>query len=247
MATSHYLSQCWPSSSMSPYDATKPQWVNLATTWQQAITWSNVHGHVANWYFETVYKCTGVCSVRDTSRIHDTHAWNQTTECQKKIRAWFGVDIGLWVIVVRRKPNKEQRYQWVHDFPNPLEQGLFNSWRRWRQKQVSQSGISNCIPQNTVGCNYLSQPEIPVSGTKGLNCISKTYLKMIQIEQEHLLMATTWWPRTVDATASIVHAAVGRGPGSRVKPMEQWLISASYYRLHIFPMQMKFKCQSCQF
>ena len=83
-ATSHYLSQCWPSSSMSPYDVTKPQWVNLATTWQQAITWANVHGHVANWYFETVYKCTGVCSVRDTSRIHDTHAWNQTTECQQK-------------------------------------------------------------------------------------------------------------------------------------------------------------------
>ena len=27
-ATSHYLSQCWPSS-MSPYDITRPQWVNL--------------------------------------------------------------------------------------------------------------------------------------------------------------------------------------------------------------------------
>ena len=26
-ATSHYLSQCWPSS-MSPYDVTRPQWVN---------------------------------------------------------------------------------------------------------------------------------------------------------------------------------------------------------------------------
>ena len=27
-ATSHYLSQCWPSS-MSPYGVTRPQWVNL--------------------------------------------------------------------------------------------------------------------------------------------------------------------------------------------------------------------------
>ena len=27
-ATSHYLSQCWPSS-MSPYGVTKPQWVNI--------------------------------------------------------------------------------------------------------------------------------------------------------------------------------------------------------------------------
>ena len=34
------------------------------------------------------------------------------------------------------------------------------------QKQVSQAGISNCIPQNTVGCNYLSLPEIPATGVK---------------------------------------------------------------------------------
>ena len=41
-------------------------------------------------------------------------------------------------------------------------------WRLWYQKQVSQAGISNCIPQNTVGCNYVSLPEIPASGTKSL-------------------------------------------------------------------------------
>ena len=36
------------------------------------------------------------------------------------------------------------------------------------QKQASQAGISNCIPQNTVGYNYISLPEIPASGIKGL-------------------------------------------------------------------------------
>ena len=36
------------------------------------------------------------------------------------------------------------------------------------QKQVSQAGISNYIPQFTVGCNYLSLPEITVSGNKVL-------------------------------------------------------------------------------
>ena len=41
-------------------------------------------------------------------------------------------------------------------------------WRLWCQKQVSQAGISNCIPHNTVGCNYLSLPEIPASGTEVL-------------------------------------------------------------------------------
>ena len=35
-------------------------------------------------------------------------------------------------------------------------------WGLWHQKQVvSQAGISNCIPHHSVGCNYLSPPEIP--------------------------------------------------------------------------------------
>ena len=36
-------------------------------------------------------------------------------------------------------------------------------WWLWRKKQVSQAGISNSIPQNTMGCNYLSLPEITAS------------------------------------------------------------------------------------
>ena len=40
---------------------------------------------------------------------------------------------------------------------------------RWYQKQVTQAGISNYTPQNTVGCNYLSSPTISASCTKGLN------------------------------------------------------------------------------
>ena len=36
------------------------------------------------------------------------------------------------------------------------------------QKHISQGGVSNCIPQYSVGCNYLSLPEIPASGTKVL-------------------------------------------------------------------------------
>ena len=39
----------------------------------------------------------------------------------------------------------------------------------WHQKQVSQAGIINCIPQYSVGCNYLFLPEIPASDTKVLN------------------------------------------------------------------------------
>ena len=42
-------------------------------------------------------------------------------------------------------------------------------WRFRCQKQVSQARISNCIPQYSVGCNYLSMPEIPASGAKSSN------------------------------------------------------------------------------
>ena len=36
------------------------------------------------------------------------------------------------------------------------------------QKQVSQAGVINCIPQYSVRCNYLSLTEIPASGNKVL-------------------------------------------------------------------------------
>ena len=36
---------------------------------------------------------------------------------------------------------------------------------------VSQAGISNCFPWYHLGCNYLSLPEIPASGTKVCICL----------------------------------------------------------------------------
>ena len=46
------------------------------------------------------------------------------------------------------------------------EQCVAAVWGLWRQKQVSQAWINNCIAQYYVGCNYLSRPEIPASGAK---------------------------------------------------------------------------------
>ena len=55
---------------------------------------------------------------------------------------------------------------------NELNDDGFNKptlvWRLSWQKQVSQAGISNCIPQHSVRCNYLSIPEIPASGGRAL-------------------------------------------------------------------------------
>ena len=43
--TSHYLNQCWPRF-MSPYDITRPQWVNYSL-WQ--AEWSLSHNELTHW------------------------------------------------------------------------------------------------------------------------------------------------------------------------------------------------------
>ena len=48
-------------------------------------------------------------------------------------------------------------------------------WGLWCQKQVSHAGISNCLSQYCMGCNYLSLPEIPASGTKVFICKCRCY------------------------------------------------------------------------
>ena len=53
---------------------------------------------------------------------------------------------------------------------------------------VPEAGISgrndNFIPHNTVGCNYLSLPEIPASGTKVLKCAVVTGLNYSDRQSE---------------------------------------------------------------
>ena len=54
--------------------------------------------------------------------------------------------------------------------PLPRDSTLVIKEVLWRQEQASQAGISNYIPQYTVGCNYLPLPKIPVYGAKVLQC-----------------------------------------------------------------------------
>ena len=62
-------------------------------------------------------------------------------------------------------------------------------WELCRQKQVSQAGICKCIPQYSVGCNYLSLPDIPVSGDKVLIYIDAEYPKNVPREISALIQA----------------------------------------------------------
>ena len=61
----------------------------------------------------------------------------------------------------------------------------------WRQKQVSLSGISNCTSQLTVGCNYLSLPEIPAYGAKVLLCGKSAMGRGVKVKPIHY-MSGVW-------------------------------------------------------
>ena len=62
----------------------------------------------------------------------------------------------------------------------PLVNTTADIWGLWCQKQVSQAGLSNYLPQFTVGCNYLSLPEIPASGAKVLIYVTEWSLWLSQ-------------------------------------------------------------------
>ena len=54
----------------------------------------------------------------------------------------------------------------VTGFEQASQSCLRDVLQRFSRKQVFHAGISNCIPQYSAGCNYLSMSEIPVSGAK---------------------------------------------------------------------------------
>ena len=83
---------------------------------------------------------------------------------------------------------------------------------------MSPAGISNCIPHNTVGWNYLSLPEIPASAFCGMQLFiiacdtcpwHQSHHVMKQKEKTHKTHAVkieTWLPQTFDVkTSFMVH------------------------------------------
>ena len=74
-----------------------------------------------------------------------------------------------WPVTQKMFPFDDVIMIWSAFLIEALNMISYHDWGFCLQKQVSQAGISNCIPQNTVGCNYLSLPKIPVSGDKVLN------------------------------------------------------------------------------
>ena len=72
-----------------------------------------------------------------------------------------------------------------------------DNWGLCCQKQVSQAGISNYIPQFTVGCNSSFLPEIPASDNKVLTCdlCCLAICNISLLRGNSLLKISTWgWP-----------------------------------------------------
>ena len=89
---------------------------------------------------------------------HDTKFGNSRCEIvgRRVIFIWSLIHGLRWSGLIKAEPGLEPRSRHI--------------WRLCCQKQVSQAGISNYIPQFTVGCNYISLTEIPASGNKVLIC-----------------------------------------------------------------------------
>ena len=56
-----------------------------------------------------------------------------------------------WWYLVAGKVNEDED----EDEDDKWQWWSYHIWRLWSQKQVSRAGISNYIPQFTVGCNYI--------------------------------------------------------------------------------------------
>ena len=62
----------------------------------------------------------------------------------------------------------------------------------WHQKQVYQAWLSNYIPHNTLGHNYLSMPQIPASDAKVLICIINIW-NLSLVGTYIYLFIKQWW------------------------------------------------------
>ena len=89
-----------------------------------------------------------------------------------------------------------------------------HSWGLWCQKQVSQAGISNCIPQNTVGCSYLSLPEIPASGAKVHNYNFQYLPRKWKDKHGNIKrhLADSWWRHQMETFSALLAICAENSP-----------------------------------
>ena len=98
---------------------------------------------------------------------------------------------------------------------------ILNIWGLWCQKQVSQAGISNYIPQVTVGCNYLSLPEITAADTKVLifwwyvlDMYLDSFLAYETYTVNSILIYNDTWVLNDSPGSFMVKLTVGKSPNS---------------------------------
>ena len=108
-ATSHYLSQCWPSST-SPYGVTRPQWVNSHSKcidiFQLSI-WLEIWFFITFpwWYNTHIYKCSNFSDseslCHDNGHIYQRETW--LNWCIFSYHQWEWQYLSMKTVMVHRK------------------------------------------------------------------------------------------------------------------------------------------------
>ena len=90
-ATSHYLSQCWPSF-ISPYGITRPQWVNKSSYIWYRYHFKCIYNKCAcsckNLYSYWIF-CHTKCKVAPCKFLRSSVSHIKATECKKKTKGYF--------------------------------------------------------------------------------------------------------------------------------------------------------------
>ena len=93
-ATSHYLSQCWPSS-MSPYGVTRPQWVN-----------GFVHRYMHHWPGSQRIHWDSMCQLWFTVQVPRTY--NRVWMCQNPA---FSMGLLITILTLRFESNLDCKFR----------------------------------------------------------------------------------------------------------------------------------------
>ena len=96
-------------------------------------------------------------------------------------------------------------------------------WGLCCQMQVSQAGISNYIPQFTVGCNYLSLPEIPASWHKVHLCRADNHSPT----GPYTVLRAMAWPANWDMEQTNLALNKEDKLVEQVKDLTGWLMDGS--------------------
>ena len=120
-------------------------------------------------------------------------------------------------------------------------------WGLCCQNQVSQAGISNCIPKLAAGCDYLSLPEIPASDNKFLICNACAVINKLAFSSGHMYSYYAQQASCIFGRRILLFGHSFEGSGNKAKPQlklwHRWFLvhpgnQASYCCIMFLPQSL---------